>query len=113
MYKQVLLVREDLKMPKGKIAAQAAHASVEAVLRADREVVKQWRQAGMMKVALKVASEQELYKYIQQAKDLGLATSVITDAGKTVVAPGTVTCGAIGPALENTVDRITGGVPLL
>jgi PTH2 family peptidyl-tRNA hydrolase len=112
-YKQVLLIRTDLKMPKGKIAAQAAHASVDATLKADGSDVRSWRSVGMKKVALKVGSEKELYKFIQMAKDFGLPTSVITDAGKTVVAPGTVTCGAIGPGDETKVDDITGDLSLL
>ena len=112
-YKQVILVRQDLKMPKGKIAAQAAHASVDAVLKADSSVVRNWRREGMRKIAVKVSSESDLYRYIQQAKDLGLVTSVITDAGKTVVAPGTVTCGAIGPDDSDKIDRVTKDIPLL
>lgn len=117
-YKQVILIRQDLKLPKGKIAAQAAHASVDAVLKlmsdsSGKDLVKSWRNEGMRKIALKIVDEGELYKYIQQAKDIGLVTSVITDAGKTVVAPGTVTCGAIGPDLIEKIDRITKDVPLL
>ena len=112
-YKQVILVRADLKLPKGKIAAQAAHASVTAVLKADKSDVKNWAMEGMKKIAVKVLDKKDLYKYIQQAKDIGLVTSIITDAGKTVVAPGTVTCGAIGPCKEEKVDVITGDISLL
>ena len=115
-YKQVILVRMDLKLPKGKLAAQAAHASVSAVLKQqgdNRDAVKYWNMAGMKKIAVKVANEKELYKYVQQAKDKGLVTAVITDAGKTVVAPGTVTCAAIGPEEEDDVHAITGELPLL
>ncbi len=117
-YKQVILVRADLKLPKGKIAAQAAHASVDGVLKqisssSGREILKAWRMAGMKKIVLKVVDEKELYKYVQQAKDVGLTTAVITDAGKTVVAPGTVTCASIGPNEEEKIDAITKGIPLL
>jgi peptidyl-tRNA hydrolase, PTH2 family len=105
-YKQAILVRNDLKLPKGKMAAQAAHASVEAVFRADKELVKAWRLEGMGKIVVKVADEKELYKYLQQAKDDGIATAVITDAGHTVVEPGTVTCAGIGPDTVEKVDRI-------
>ncbi len=66
-YKQAILVRDDLKLPKGKMAAQAAHASVEAALRAEKEVLKAWRSEGMGKIVLKVVDEKELYQYIQQA----------------------------------------------
>lgn len=117
-YKQVILLRADLKLPKGKIAAQAAHASVDGVLKqlsaiGGKEKVKAWRLVGMKKIALKVADEKELYRYVQQAKDAGLITAVITDAGKTVVAPGTVTCASIGPDDEEKIDRVTKNIALL
>lgn len=111
--KQVILIRQDLKLPKGKAVAQGAHAAVEAAHKADKEDYKAWRSEGMAKIAVKVADQKELYKYIQQAKDAGLSTAVITDAGKTTVAPGTVTCGAIGPGDEEEIDRITSELKLL
>ena len=112
-YKQVILVRADLKLPKGKMAAQAAHASVEAVLRSDKDKVKEWRQSGSGKIVLRVADKKDLYKYNQMAKDAGLATALITDAGKTVIAPGTETCTAIGPDEEEKIDKITGELKLV
>lgn len=112
-YKQVILVRQDLKLPKGKLAAQVAHASVEAVLKSDFELIKSWRSEGMAKIVVKVKDEKELIKYFQQAKDDGLTASLITDAGKTVVAPGTKTCAAIGPDEEKKIDQITEKLPLL
>ncbi|MAE13413.1 aminoacyl-tRNA hydrolase [Candidatus Woesearchaeota archaeon] len=112
-YKQVILVREDLRLPKGKIGAQCAHASVEAVLRAPSSDVKAWRKEGMKKVVLKVEDERELYRYIQQAKDLGMTTALITDAGRTVVEPGTTTVGSIGPNKEKDIDKITEKLSLL
>lgn len=111
--KQVILIRDDLKLPKGKLAAQAAHASVEAVLKSDKDKIKEWRMNGMGKIALKVADKKELYKFLQEAKDAGFVTALITDAGKTVVAPGTETCMAIGPDEEEKIDSITGKLKLL
>jgi PTH2 family peptidyl-tRNA hydrolase len=111
-YKQVILIREDLKLPKGKMAAQSSHASVDAVLKSDKDIIKNWKKEGMAKVVLKVKGKKELFKYIQLAKDSGLKTSVITDAGRTVVEPGTVTCGAIGPEKEEKIDNITGELKL-
>ena len=113
MYKQVILVRQDLDLPKGKLGAQSAHAAVECVLKSEEKIVKAWRNEGMKKVLIKVANEKELYKYIQMAKDSKLVTCIITDAGKTVVEPGTVTCGAIGPDKEEKIDDITGKLKLL
>lgn len=112
-YKQVILLRQDLKLPKGKACAQVAHASVEAVLKSDKDIVKKWHNEGMKKIILKVKDEKELYKYMQMAKDNGLKTAVITDAGKTVVAPGTVTCCGIGPATETDIDAVTGKLPMM
>ena len=113
MYKQVILARTDLKLPKGKLAAQAAHASVEAVLKSEEKIIKAWRKEGMAKIVLKVADEKELVKYFQMAKDKSLIASLITDAGKTVVTPGTKTCAAIGPDEEEEIDKITASLSLL
>lgn len=115
-YKQAILTCSDLKLPKGKLAAQVAHASVETVLKLlkeDKDLVANWRKEGMKKVVLKVKDEKELYKYAQLAKDAGLTTAIITDAGHTVVEPGTVTCCGIGPAKEDDIDNIVGKLPLL
>jgi peptidyl-tRNA hydrolase, PTH2 family len=111
--KQVILARQDLKLPKGKLAAQVAHASVEAVLKSDSEVVKKWRNEGMAKIVLKVADEKELIKYFQMAKDQGITASLITDAGRTVIAPGTKTCVGIGPDEEEKIDDLTSELKLL
>jgi peptidyl-tRNA hydrolase, PTH2 family len=112
-YKQALLLRMDLHLKTGKASAQLSHAAVEAALRAKKDDLQEWRSEGMAKIVLKVADQKELYKYIQLAKDAGLVTSVITDAGHTVVEPGTVTCGAIGPAPEDDIDRIVGHLKLV
>ena len=111
MYKQVILVRQDLKLPKGKLAAQVAHASVEAVLKTDKKTLTAWRNEGMPKIVLKVKDEKELHQYIQHAKDI--VTALITDAGRTVLAPGTVTCAAFGPDKEEKIDQLTKKLPLL
>ena len=63
--KQVILIRADLKLPKGKMSAQCAHAAVEAVLRSDKDKVKEWRSSGSAKIVVKVANKEELYKYNQ------------------------------------------------
>ena len=111
--KQVILIRKDLRLPKGKMAAQAAHAAVEGVLRSDKSMVKDWRMQGMKKIALSVEDLKELHKYVQEAKDLGIVTATITDAGRTVVEPGTLTCAAIGPDNEEKIDSITGGLKMM
>ena len=112
MYKQVILVRRDLNLPKGKFGAQVAHASVESVLRSDKKVVQKWRSEGMKKVVLQVENEREIYKYSQYCKEVGLIDAIITDAGRTVVEPGTVTCMAIGPDDEEKIDELTKNLKL-
>jgi PTH2 family peptidyl-tRNA hydrolase len=112
-YKQVIVIRSDLKMPKGKTAAQAAHASVESAWRAEKEVFKKWRAAGMKKIAVKVDSEKELHILKAKADQAGISSAIITDAGKTFVAPGTVTCLGIGPGNEEDIDDLTGNLKLL
>jgi PTH2 family peptidyl-tRNA hydrolase len=111
--KQVIVVRQDLRLPKGKMSAQVAHASVEAVLRSDKDVVKRWRAEGQKKIVLKTAGEKELMKLNLQAKEMGLRSAVITDAGRTCIAPGTTTCVGIGPDLEQKVDKLTGDLKMV
>lgn len=111
--KQVILVRDDLKLPKGKMGAQCAHASVEAVLRSDKDKLGDWLDMGQKKVVLKVESEKELIQYFQKAKDLGFTASLITDAGRTVLAPGTKTCVAIGPDYDEKIDKLTGNLKMM
>ena len=112
-FKQAILVREDLKLPKGKLAAQVSHASVDATLKSDKKIVDLWKKEGMKKVILKVNDEKELFKFKQIAEDEGIKTALITDAGHTVVEPGTRTCLAIGPDEEQKIDRITGKLKLV
>ncbi len=112
-YKQVILVRKDLKLSKGKMSAQCAHASSEAVLKSHKDDISKWRNAGMKKAVLEVKTKEDLFKYKQQAEDTGLVVSLITDAGRTELEPGTVTCLAIGPDTEEKIDKITGELKLL
>ena len=112
-YKQVILVREDLKLPKGKLSAQVAHAAVDATLKSDKKIVDLWKKDGGKKIVLKVKDEKELFVYKQVADDNGLKTALITDAGHTVVEPGTITCLGIGPDEEERIDKITGKLKMM
>lgn len=111
--KQVILVRHDLKMSKGKLSTQVAHASVESVSKSNKDNIKEWKNEGMKKVVLKVKDEKELLKYNQLAKDVGLKTALITDAGKTEFKGPTKTCVAIGPDKDDRIDKITGKLKML
>ena len=111
--KQVILVRKDLKLPAGKLAVQVAHAAVEATLKSSKSKVDEWRAEGMKKVVLEVSDLDELKKFQQMAKTEKLIASMITDAGLTVVEPGTITCLAIGPDEDGKIDKITGKLKIL
>lgn len=111
--KQVIVVRKDLKMGKGKICAQVAHASLEAFLRAREEARERWLKESAKKVVVKVYSEEELLSIFKRAKEAGLPVSLIKDAGRTQILPGTATAVGIGPEEDEKVDKITGHLKLL
>lgn len=111
--KQVILVRKDLKMGPGKLAAQVAHGSVEAIFKSDKKKLDKWLEEGMKKVVLKVDDEKELIKYFKLAKQNNLIAVLIKDAGKTVFKKPTNTCVAIGPDEEGKIDKVTGKLKML
>jgi PTH2 family peptidyl-tRNA hydrolase len=112
--KLTLVMRADLGMGRGKIAAQAAHAAVAAALASSgSRDFRAWLRDGQPKVVLKVGSEDELYAIAEQAHTASLPVQVIHDAGRTQVAEGTPTCCAIGPAEASRIDAITGDLSLL
>ena len=115
-YKLVVLVRNDVKMGKGKIAAQVAHAAVDCALHSEKKDKKSfdaWYSSGQAKVVLKVDSMEQLSEYMTLARSQGLHTSVIVDAGRTQIEPGTVTCMGIGPAPVSALDKVTGDLKML
>ncbi len=107
------MVNEALKLPRGKLAAQVAHASVASLLSTNIENQKKWFEVGMPKVVLAVQSEEELVSCQEQAQLSEVPAQIIRDAGKTVLAAGTITCLGIGPAPVEDIDRITGELKLL
>ncbi|HID17686.1 TPA: peptidyl-tRNA hydrolase [Candidatus Bathyarchaeota archaeon] len=115
-FKQVIVVRSDIKMSKGKIAVQAAHAAVSASERAketNREWWREWFREGQRKVVVKANSLKELIELKEMSENEGLPTALIEDKGLTEVPPGTVTCLGIGPGPNELIDKITGKLPLL
>uniref|UniRef100_A0A8C8RKP1 Peptidyl-tRNA hydrolase 2, mitochondrial n=1 Tax=Pelusios castaneus TaxID=367368 RepID=A0A8C8RKP1_9SAUR len=114
-YKMVLIVRNDLKMGKGKVAAQCSHAAVSAykqVQRRNPELLKQWEYCGQPKVVLKAPDEDTLVQLLVEAKQLGLTVSIIQDAGRTQIAPGSRTVLGIGPGPADIVDKVSGHLKL-
>lgn len=115
-YKMVIVIRTDIKMSKGKIAAQAGHAAVSAAEYARKnrpEWWNPWLSEGQCKIAVKAKSEQEINELERKAKNAGLPVALIVDRGLTEIPPSTTTCLGIGPAPANKVDIITGNLSLL
>ena len=113
--KQVIVVRTDLEMGKGKIAAQVGHSCVlgaENVRKSNPEWFDEWWM-GQEKIVVKVTSLKELENVKKDAIDLNLPWSEVTDAGHTQIAPGTTTCISIGPAPAELIDKVTGTLKLL
>lgn len=132
--KQMIVVRRDLKMRKGKIAAQAGHACVEAVLMAllehkqidniyqegdyiqmdaDDSALSRWFRFGVAKVCVYVDSEEELLDIYNQGLEAGFVVALIRDAGKTEFhGEPTYTCLAFEPLAAEDIDPITGNLPL-
>ena len=135
--KMMIVMRRDLKMRKGKIAAQAGHACVDVILMAlkkegrldditvtedgaellvdDKEAtpLSEWFEYGCAKICVYVDSEEELMEIAEKAKEKGVLVSVITDAGMTEFhGVPTKTCLALEPLPAETADGITGNLPL-
>lgn len=115
-YKQVIVVRKDLGMGTGKLAAQVAHAAVMAV-----EITKMrnlnwfnsWFKAGQAKVVVKVQTLGELLEIRKHAESLRLTVAEIQDSGLTQIPAGTVTCIGIGPGPSGLIDKVTNHLKLL
>jgi peptidyl-tRNA hydrolase, PTH2 family len=115
--KLMLVVRTDLGMTKGKIAAQCGHATL-AVYKAlvgnaeGAPMLKRWEYGGQAKVAVKCETEEDLLLLQGQAISLGLVARVIRDAGRTQIQANSATVlGVLGP--KSVVDKVTGGLKLL
>ncbi|NWY70848.1 PTH2 hydrolase, partial [Erithacus rubecula] len=113
--KLVLIVRNDLKMGKGKVAAQCSHAAVSAYKQLHKrnpELLKEWEYCGQPKVVLKAPDEETLVQLLAEAKRLGLTVSLIQDAGRTQIAPGSRTVLGIGPGPADVIDKVSGHLKL-
>ena len=116
MYKQTIVVRADLKMGRGKTAAQVSHASLSSyktVSKSNPEITRIWEDEGQKKVVLKVNNENELLDYYNKAKSVGVPCVLIRDAGHTQLEPGTLTCLGAGPWDERELDTVFGNLKLL
>jgi PTH2 family peptidyl-tRNA hydrolase len=136
--KQVIVIRKDLKMRTGKLAAQAAHAAMKVILdhmtcekyaegstfwndccvwymrAVESEPLHRWLKGTFTKVVVYVNSEEELLELKHNAERAGILCSLVTDAGRTEFhGVRTNTAVAIGPDWTEKVDKITGHLPLL
>jgi PTH2 family peptidyl-tRNA hydrolase len=113
--KQIIVMRKDLKMPRGKEIAQGAHASMKAtLLHMDDPRVKEWLSGLFTKIAVGVNSEEELLEVYNKAREAGLIAELITDSGLTVFnGVPTNTCIAVGPDTHENLQPITGNLKLL
>ena len=115
-FKQVIVVRRDLGMGTGKLAAQVAHAAVmgaEKTRERKPEWLQSWLSSGQAKVVVKVTSMDELMQVRKRAEDLRLPVVQVQDSGLTQIPPGTSTCIAIGPAPSDQLDKVTSDLKLL
>ena len=115
-YKQVIIIRTDLKMGAGKKCAQACHASVSAsdLTRVkDKLIWKNWKNSGQKKDILKVSSMDDMGQIYSQLQKHKMTCFLVKDAGLTQLTPGTTTALGIGPDLSEKIDKITGDLKLL
>lgn len=110
--KQVILVRNDVNMSTGKLAAQCCHASVSAALESKKKSLQEWAGGGQKKIILQATFEEmvDAKKKCDKAK---IISYLVSDAGLTELEPGTMTALGIGPDDEKKIDRITGSLKLL
>ena len=114
--KLALCVNDSLKMGKGKVAAQCAHAGagvVEDLAGRDAGRLAAWRRCGQPKIALKAGGDADLRELGRRARALGLPTHLVRDAGRTQIAAGSQTVLAVGPGPRSVVDQVTGHLKLL
>lgn len=135
--KQIIILRKDLNMRKGKMVAQGAHASMAVILNAmqersvpsdfhrdmdndnglflrlDNEPLRKWLEGKFTKICVSVNSEAELLAIYNKALEAGILCSLIKDAGLTEFKEPTYTAVAIGPDYPEVIDPITKELPLL
>jgi len=114
--KQVIIVRTDLEMSRGKIAAQVAHASLMSYFEAekkDKKIADEWLKSGEKKIVLKVSDEDSLIKLYKAYKYKDIPCALVADAGLTEIPPGSKTALGIGPWISSEIDVFSKGLKLL
>jgi PTH2 family peptidyl-tRNA hydrolase len=114
--KQVIIVRKDIKMGTGKLAAQVGHAAVMSYLettKVNNKIAEEWLNTGGKKIVLKVENEESLRKLFGAFKYKKIPCALITDAGLTQLPPGTVTALGVGPWATRELNPLTSMLKLL
>lgn len=111
-----IIVRSDLKLPKGKLASQCSHAAIVCYRNSEKynsKMVQKWINEGQPKVVLKVENLEAMIILQEKASEIGIICDVIRDAGRTVVEPGTVTVMGLGPDDNTKIDEVISNLKLL
>jgi peptidyl-tRNA hydrolase len=111
--KQVIVVNRSLTLPKGKLAAQVAHAAVGAFVAASPPTQAAWLQTGMPKIVVYAADADALVQLEMVARQHQIPACLVHDAGRTVIPAGTITCLGLGPTTADALDPLTGALPLV
>jgi peptidyl-tRNA hydrolase, PTH2 family len=115
-FKQVIVVRQDLKMGKGKLAVQVAHAAVSSAERTrmhKKGWFDSWLNENQAKICVRIENENALRRLKGRLDEVGIPNAIIEDAGLTQLDPGTTTCLGIGPLPTEIADRYTGDLKLV
>lgn len=114
--KMSIIVRQDIKLSKGKTAAQCSHASIlcyEKCLKLNPIILKQWIKMGQPKVILRISDLNELEELYEKVKKTNVIAELVKDAGRTEIAPGTITVLGLGPDYEQKIDDLVRHLKLL
>ncbi|KAF9877774.1 peptidyl-tRNA hydrolase PTH2 [Colletotrichum karsti] len=122
--KLVLVVRTDLGMTKGKMAAQASHATLACYKSLSKaaardpaspaaKILSRWERLGQAKIAVQIKDQDEMLELMGKARSLGITAEVIADAGRTQIEAGSLTVLGVGPAPKSLVDQVTSHLKLL
>lgn len=116
MYKMIVLIRNDLKMPKGKLCAQVSHAALKVGMKQfkrNKDIFNDWDNEGSKKVILKVDSVDEILKFKNLMDRENITNALIKDAGRTFFDSPTITTLGVGPDKENLLDKFFNDLKLL
>ena len=104
--KQAIIVRKDLKMSKGKLAGQVAHASLKSYQNTLPHIQNEWDNTDYTKIILKCNNLEEIYQLQEKADELNISNFIVHDKGRTQLPANSVTCLGIGPDTNSKIDKV-------